>query len=268
MTRFTWLLAADMDGTVIPLEDTPVRRREVADFREVVEGAGHLELAYVTGRDLELALEGIRAFHLPRPAFLACDVGTSVYRRDGDAYVPDPTYVQAMQTAMGGVDADDLRRALPEVEGLRLQHPSRQGRFKVSLTFPGERAPEPFLAVVEERVHQLGARVTLVVSRDGITGEGLLDILPAGVAKDHAVRYLHDHTGVAEEHLVYAGDSGNDRAAMLAGYRVVVVANAPDELKASLRDEGRLLKIDDLLYFARRPYAAGVMEGLAHFGAI
>jgi hydroxymethylpyrimidine pyrophosphatase-like HAD family hydrolase len=101
-----------------------------------------------------------------------------------------------------------------------------------------------------------------------VTDRGLLDVLPAEIAKDYAVRYLHDRSGVDEDHLVYAGDSGNDRAAMLTGFRVIVVGNADEELKKDLGIESVAQGIAERIYFAEHPYARGVLEGLRHFGAL
>jgi len=263
-----WLLATDMDGTVIPLEDTPRRRREVAAFREAVTGREDLLLAYVTGRHLALAEDGIQAFGLPRPDLLATDVGTAVYRWTGAEFRPDPEYADLMRDAMGGVTAGDLRAALLPDPALELQEEDRQGPHKVSFYVD----PGVDEAVLLDRLRPIlaeaGARVALVFSRDELRGVGLLDVLPRGVAKDSAVRFLHDRTGVEEERLVYAGDSGNDRAAILAGYRVVVVGNAPEGLKEELREAARERRSLDRLYFAKEPYAAGVLEGLRHWGVV
>ena len=95
-----------------------------------------------------------------------------------------------------------------------------------------------------------------------------MDILPAGVAKDTAIRHLHDRLDLDEASLYYAGDSGNDVAAMLSGYRVIVVGNTPSELKAVLTSEAERRGILDRLYFAEAPYAAGVLEGCRHWGLL
>ena len=73
---------------------------------------------------------------------------------------------------------------------------------------------------------------------------------------------------LTKDHLVYAGDSGNDRAAMLAGYRVIVVGNADAALKAELATESAVRGISERIYFAQKPYAAGVLEGLRHFAFV
>jgi len=152
------------------------------------------------------------------------------------------------------------------MDGLELQEEEKQAEFKVSYYTRGR--PEPFVETVQTRLDAARARVNLVVSHDPVSGRGLLDVLPTGVAKDYAVRYLHDASGVDEDHLVYAGDSGNDRAAMLTGYRVIVVGNADEDLKKDLGIESVAQGIAERIYFAEHPYARGVLEGLRYFGAL
>lgn len=260
------LLASDLDGTLIPLERDPQRLREVAEFVRAVAESVNLSLAYVTGRHLSLAREGIAEVGLPSPDWFVCDVGTSVFRRTDSGFEPDEGYREAMKSAFGGLSGADVRAAIGAVEGLALQEEEKQGEFKVSYYTQGR--PEPHVDSVQARLNAAKARVSLVASHDPITGRGLLDVLPLGIAKDYAVRYLHDQSGVDEEHLVYAGDSGNDRAAMVAGFRVIVVANADEELKKDLGIEAVGQGIAEKIYFAEHPYAKGVLEGLRHFGLV
>jgi hydroxymethylpyrimidine pyrophosphatase-like HAD family hydrolase len=88
------------------------------------------------------------------------------------------------------------------------------------------------------------------------------------VAKDFAIHYLYDHLGVHVDRLVYAGDSGNDVAAMLTGFKVIVVGNATPGLREELLARGAEKGILDRLYFAEEFYAAGVLEGCRHFGIL
>jgi sucrose-phosphate synthase len=64
--------------------------------------------------------------------------------------------------------------------------------------------------------------------------------------------------------VIVAGDSGNDRSMFDAYAYGVVVGNAKPELK-QLQEE---LGSDTAVYFAERSYAAGVLEGLRHYGRI
>jgi HAD superfamily hydrolase (TIGR01484 family) len=255
-----------LDGTLIPLERDAQRLGEVAEFVRAVDASVNLMLAYVTGRHLSLAREGIAEIGLPLPDWFVCDVGTSVYRRTDGGFEPDETYRGSMRAAFGGLSGADVRAAIGAVEGLELQEEEKQGEFKVSYYSKGR--PEPYVEPVQSRLDAANAKVNLVPSHDPVTDRGLLDVLPAGIAKDYAVRYLHDHSGVDEQRLVYAGDSGNDRAAMLTGFRVIVVGNADEELKKDLGIEAVAQGIAERIYFAEHPYARGVLEGLRHFGFV
>ncbi len=264
MSITRYLLASDLDGTLIPLERDAQRLREVAELVSAIRASEGLRLAYVTGRHLSLAQAGIAELGLPSPDWFVCDVGTSLYRRANGGFEQDPVYLQAMRTAFGGLSGEEVRAAIGAIEGLDLQEEEKQAEFKVSYYTRGQ--PEPFQETVRSRLDAAHAKANLVVSHDPVSGRGLLDVLPFGIAKDYAVRYLHDHTGVDEEHLVYAGDSGNDRAAMLTGYRVIVVGNADPALKKDLGIESIARGIAERIYFAKHSYARGVLEGLRHFG--
>lgn len=254
------LLASDLDGTLIPLERTERRRREVEDLVGTLK---ELEVAYVTGRHLALAQEGVEETGLPSPSWYVCDVGTSVYRRANGGFDLDPEYRRRMKEAFGGLTGADVREVVGTTEGLALQAAERQAEFKVSYYTAGR--PEIHADVVQSRLDAAGATVNLVASFDPVRELGLLDVLPSGIAKDYAVRYLHERSGLPQDQVIFAGDSGNDRAAMLSGYRSIVVGNADEELKRDLEEQAALRGLTDRIYFARAPYAAGVHEGLRHY---
>jgi HAD superfamily hydrolase (TIGR01484 family) len=260
------LLASDLDGTLIPPERAPQRLREVAELVAAFDCVESLDLAYVTGRHLSLALEGIAEVGLPLPRWFVCDVGTSVYQRTNGGFEADERYRSLMRHALGGMRGVDVRAAIGRIDGLKLQEEEKQAEFKVSYYTRGR--PEHLIRVIASRLAAADAEVNLVTSHDPVSNRGLLDVLPAGIAKDCAVRYLHDASGVQEKNLVYAGDSGNDRAAMLAGYRTIVVGNADSGLKEDLVRESAAKGIRDRIYFAEHPYARGVLEGLRHFGLL
>jgi len=262
------LLASDMDGTVIPMEKTPEREREVQEFREAVEEAADVTLAYVTGRDLHLALKGIGQYQLPQPDILVCDVGTSVYHSTPAGFELDREYVQLMDEARGGLDVREIRHELNRVAQLHIQPEDRQTESKLSYHLSPEADHAKVLGSVKEVLDGLGDQIQAVYSVGAPHGTGLLDLLPAGVAKDYAIRYLHDQTGVHSDDLVFAGDSGNDLAAMLIGFKVVVVGNATSCMKEELTERGGELEILDRLYFAKALFAAGVLEGCRYFGLL
>jgi HAD superfamily hydrolase (TIGR01484 family) len=254
------LLASDLDGTLIPLERTEKRLREVRELSSLLL---ELDLAYVTGRHLSLAQRGVAETGLPAPSWFVCDVGTSVYHEAAGGFEVDEEYRRRMREAFGGLRGLEVRDAIGTIRGLSLQEDEKQAEFKVS--YYSEGRPEPLVDQIQSRLDAAGAHVNLVVSFDPLTRRGLLDVLPAGIAKDYAIRYLHERSGMPEERVIYAGDSGNDRAAMLSGFRAIVVGNAEEALKRDLAEQAARLGLTDRIYFAKEPYAAGVHEGLRHY---
>lgn len=260
------LLACDLDGTLIPTDPGPEGRRAVSAFRAAVESADPpWSLAYVTGRHLELALQGVEETGLPRPDALACDVGTSVWWwRDG-SWLPDEAFREEMRRAMGGADADGVREALDGIDGLSLQEPAKQAPFKASYYFPWpdrSRVSEE----VGRRLEEAGIRGGRVVSRDALDGRGLLDILPEGGAKDRAVRHLARALDAPPERVAFAGDSGNDTAALLGGWAAVLVGNAPEALKEEVRIRAGREGLAERVHVARARWGEGVLEGLDALG--
>jgi HAD superfamily hydrolase (TIGR01484 family) len=265
MSQGPYLLASDLDGTLIP----PAGAEDdggISEFRDAVERRDDLRVTYVTGRNHTLALMGIAAHALPAPDVLVCDVGTSVFVLQHGVYLPDPGYRERMAAAWGSADRSAVLRSLANIPSLELQEAYKQSEFKLSYyTAPGpegEDVARQLMASIEEGV---GA-ASVIYSVDPRTERGLLDVLPPGVAKDVAVRYLHDQLGLDEDRTVYAGDSGNDRAAMLGGFDVIVVGNATPALKDSIRTEAEDRGLTTHLYFARAEYARGVLEGCRYFG--
>jgi HAD superfamily hydrolase (TIGR01484 family) len=279
MPSTSTLLATDLDGTVIPPEGADLGDSDggVRAFRHAVDAPRRardgVTLAYVTGRHLAFALEGIAGAGLPAPDLLACDVGTSVYHpQHGDAstdagtWRPDAAYRARMREALGGVDASEIRHALRKtVPDLVLQEAEKQAEFKVSYYAPGPPRLDELVDAVRAGLAGV-APVTLVASVDPADGRGLIDVLPRGVAKDRALAFMRAELGVTSDATLYAGDSGNDRAALLSGVLAVLVGNAPGALAHDLKGEARARGLGERLYVASAPFAHGVLEGCRHFG--
>lgn len=267
-TAPTLMLATDLDGTMIPLADTPAGTMGIAEFTATVRKRDDILLVYVTGRHLELALAGVRVHGLPAPEVLCCDVGTRLYRRSGEgAYLEDETYASRMRGAFGSHDGDHIRRVLADMADLELQEDAKQGRFKVSYYLDTGIATN----VVERvggRLAGLGIEHHTIYSVDVHSGTGLLDVLPAKVSKATPLGYLQEATGISLDDVVFAGDSGNDLAALTSGVRAILVGNAPAAVKQETRRAAEAAGVSSRLYVAQSPLAAGVLEGCRHFGVL
>jgi hydroxymethylpyrimidine pyrophosphatase-like HAD family hydrolase len=89
-----------------------------------------------------------------------------------------------------------------------------------------------------------------------------LDIIPAVAGKGNAIRFVLAQCNLPADNVIVAGDSGNDRSMFDSFSQGIIVANAQPELK-EVAAAG-----DSQHYLAQAPYAAGVLEGLRHFGRL
>ena len=105
----------------------------------------------------------------------------------------------------------------------------------------------------------------MICSTDPFNGDGLIDILPAGVSKAFALNWLLKQENAASSEAVFAGDSGNDYAAMIGGFNTIVVGNASEDLRLKVTDFFEQQKCDVDLYCARSKATSAVLEGVEHF---
>jgi HAD superfamily hydrolase (TIGR01484 family) len=261
----------DMDRTALPnghQEESPQSRellRRVANHPEVT-------IAYVSGRRKQLQIDAIEEFDLPQPTFGVADVGTSIYEVTGDEWSTLEDWTDEISRSWQGRTADTIRNLLHDREGLQLQEPEAQSDFKLSYFAAPELDHARVIQEIQEMLQPAGFQSSIIWSVDETTDTGLLDILPERATKLHAVQFLMTRVGVDARRMVYAGDSGNDLPVLTSGLQAVLVANAIPEVRDQALTEAQAGGWSDRLYVARGGfmgmngnYAAGILEGLAHF---
>lgn len=264
-------LCTDLDRTVLPNGPWEESTEAHELFRHVSERA-ELELAYVSGRHKALILEAIDTYGIPVPDYAIGDVGTTIYEvRDG-AWHEWEDWWDTIGPDWAGMQHDDMAALFHDLAELRLQESGKQNRFKLSYYTLADVDRSALFTEMERRLGAAGVRANLIWSIDELTGEGLLDVLPASANKVHAIRFLVERKGYDESRTVFAGDSGNDLPALTSGLQAVLVANANDEVRQEALREVTNRGIEDKLYLAHGEflgmngnYSAGVLEGLAHF---
>lgn len=260
-------LATDLDGTLIPLADNPRNEADLWTLSKGIQDAG-LRLVYVTGRHQESVQRAMKAFQLPKPELIICDVGASVVQcPNPGVFKPDLSYRKHLEQIVRGLPPSELQQKLPAMEGLRLQEAESQGPFKLSFYATTDRL-EILVARLQSQLERLRAPYSIIHSVDPFTGNGLIDLLPEGVSKAGALSWWVEKKDIPAESIVFAGDSGNDRAALVAGYRSVIVANAGSALARHVYDAHRQMGWENRLYLAQRTATSGLLEGCRWFELI
>ncbi|GAA4437506.1 HAD-IIB family hydrolase [Bremerella cremea] len=259
------VLATDLDGTLIPLSNKPENEPDLDTLRAELE-AKQVTLTFVTGRHLESVQEAITQHRLPLPAWIICDVGTSVYRSDESGSIELATaYVEHLRSLIGDFPTSRVHELFAEETDLRKQEEEKQGEFKLSYYCDANQLRK-IINLVRDTITRHEAPYHVIGSVDPFNGDGLIDLLPTDVSKAYALQWWTEHAGMDNSELVFSGDSGNDLAAMTAGYRTIVVGNAALDLIETVR--AHYDHEPALLYVAEKPATSGVLAGCRHFGLI
>ena len=240
-----FILASDLDGTLIDPEQPDDPKLEA--FARALAGAGgRLALWFNSSRPVRSqreSLAGVR--HLPRPEYLIGAMGTEI--QEGKSGQMVEAYGREQ---FGDWPREEIDALVRGKFGLVPHPPHLQTRFKASYDLP-----DPSLVADIRRNldgQGLDSRVVFSGGRD-------LDLLPPAAGKAAAIKWLCDLTGMPHDAVVVSGDSANDLDMFEPPFRGIAVANAHDELKR-LSGPG--------IFQAKRRCAAGVLEGLRHFGVL
>ena len=261
MQRF--LLCTDLDRTLIPNGEAPESPGARALFARLA-ARPEATLAYVTGRHRALIEEAIETYRLPLPDFAIADVGTTIYGVDAHGWRVWEDWERELGADWQGLSWRDLHAHLADIPHLALQPPEQQGRHKLSYYVPLHAERQDIMAQVGAGLQRAGIRANLVWSVDEQAETGLLDVLPAGANKRHAVAFLMQRLGFDHDHAVFAGDSGNDLDVLLGPMQAVLVANADAEVRAAVEGADVFLARGGWLGMNGN-YSAGVLEGVAHY---
>ncbi|MFO7820949.1 MAG: HAD-IIB family hydrolase [Lentisphaeria bacterium] len=248
-----WVLASDIDNT---LTGDPTALKLLSEKITRQRESGGLELLLSTGRRLNQVIDGFEQENIPQPDAVISQVGTEIYL---PPFSSDSSPLQKWDSLLHqNFSREQALQLLENIEGLELQPDMYNTPLKVSCYLDKTPDPEKAAAEIKRRAAagKDGCQVVWSSGRD-------LDIIPAAGGKGNAITFLVNYLKLDDSPVVVAGDSGNDSSMFEAYARGIVVANAKPELKAAEKKRG-----GEQVFFASKSYAAGVEEGLRHFGIL
>ncbi len=234
------LLITDIDGTLLGDKEALGKLME-----RVRACSPKLGFGVATGRRVDSALKVLKRQGVGEPDLLITCVGSEIYYKKQD--ILDLSWAHHINHRWF---PERVVEAMEELPGITLQAESEQRAFKVSYDIKGSDAPSK--AKIARHLRERGLRVNVIHSHGSY-----VDILPQRASKGLAVRFLAYKWGIPLDHILVAGDSGNDAEMLTGDVLGVVVGNYSEELEP-LRDLGRI-------YFADAHHAAGIAQGIAHY---
>lgn len=222
-------------------------KKTLPDFSRVLkENARCSSFGIATGRRLDSALKLIKANKIPHPDALVTSLGTEIYY--GSNLTRDTAWTDHIDYLWRPAK---VRAILKDLPGLRLQPKVEQSRYKISYYYDAAKAMDV------DDIRQLllqHEQTTNVVFSFG----QFLDIVPVRASKGLALRWYAEQWGIPLSHILVAGGSGADEDMIRGNALAVLVSNRHHEELSDLIELERV-------YFARKPYAAGILEAIEHY---
>jgi len=198
-----------------------------------------------TGRRLDDALATLKQYNIPRPDVLISGQGTEIH------YAPNLTKSAVWERHINHLwNPLAIREILKEIPGLEMQPKNQQSDFKISYYI------DPKVANIQD-VRQVLLRNEQAVNAIFSFGQ-FLDVLPVRASKGLALRWCAEQLGFPLQNTLVAGVTGAD-ADMLRGNTLGVVVD--NRHLAELSD----LSSVDNIYFAKKQFAAGILEAMDYY---
>lgn len=234
-------IVSDLDQNLIG--DTNSLQKLVEVFRQHRKSTMFI---IATGRRFDSALRLMKQYNIPEPDILITSGGSEIY------YTPEFSADVAWSKHIDHHwSPHKVRSILENLPGLKLQPKSEQSQFKISYYIDPDIAPD--VDEINSLLHKEEQSVHLLMA----FGQ-FLDVLPIRVSKGLALRYVAERLKIPLQHILVAGGSGADEDMMRGNTLAAVVANRHHEELSRLEDVDRI-------YFAKKPFAAGILEALAYY---
>jgi sucrose-phosphate synthase len=242
LTASSYLMITDIDNTLVGNNDSMNHLLKLLDhYREKIAWG------VATGRSLELTLEAMTEYDIPVPDILICSVGTEIY------YGPDLRMDKGWQQHITHKwKPERIKSIFQELDFLTFQEAEGQRAHKISYYM--EDNPD-YLNEVYRRLEKEKLSCQVIYSHGQF-----LDILPKRASKGKAINYMKYKYEFPSSRVMVAGDSGNDEDMIQGNNNGLVVGNHSQELE-KLRGNVRV-------FFSRKRYAAGIIDGMVHYGFI
>ncbi len=235
------LIVTDIDQTLIG--DDEALKEFICLVKTNKEEIG---FTVATGRTVQSAVSVLEENKVHLPDVIISSVGTEIYYNFAGRLIYSKGWDAHISYQW---KKEMIMKLLSKFDYLKLQEEETQRKFKISYFMDDN--PEHLLEIKDELAKNR-LKSSVIYSK-----AQFLDILPYRASKGKAIRYLAYRWDIPFENILVAGDSGNDEEMLKGELLGVVVSNYSPELE-NLRDRKKI-------YFASKPSAGGIIEGIRYY---
>ena len=239
--NFKKLIICDIDDTILGDKESENKLKDIINSMHDSIGFG-----VATGRTIDSAKQILLDNDFVLPDLIISSVGSEIYYRSMGSYAYGTGWEAHISQHW---KREQIVSLLKDFDFLQRQEDEAQRKFKVSYNVTRDDAD---IDLVRQTLIKNKIKANVIVSH-GV----YLDILPIRASKGRAVRYLSYRWNIPHDSILVAGDSGNDEDMLTGELLGTVVGNHASELD-KLRGKRKI-------YFAKEPYAAGIIEGLNYY---
>lgn len=236
------LFYCDLDGALAEAEQASLQ-----DLNKRLHATRpQTSFGILTGVGPQQAKDQLEALELPPADVWICRNGTDI------SYGPDQSPDLLWRDHISeGWDRAALENAMAEFQDcLTIQPSSQQSEYKLSYWLNGENPS--LVAAIRQAICEQGLRAQVV-----LVDHVFLDLLPFAAGRPDAIRHVTLQQGIPLENILVAASQHGDGEVLRGLPLGVVLANHDPSL-----DE---LRQQRSVFFARRPQAWGILEGMDHY---
>lgn len=239
LAKLKFFLISDIDDTLIGDEKALNKLLKILEENQDSIGFG-----VASGRHPDSIVSVLEKHNVPEPDVVIASVGSEMY------YQGTSFQDKGWQTHISkNWNRKKIKNLLDKLDFLTYQEEETQRAYKISYYMDDKKDR---IAMIHDLLLLNKCHYNLIYSQ----GE-FLDILPHRASKGKAIRYLSYKWEIPLSQIMVCGDSGNDEEMLVGNTLGLVVGNHKPELDA--------LKGRRRLYFSKKEYANGILDGLMKY---
>lgn len=257
------ILATDLDRTLLPNGKEKYDKKTYTTFPEILK-KNNISLVYVSGRRETQIKQAIKKYSIPKPEFVISMVGTKIHEYKRGKFVEVTAWQDELAKQWKNVNPNTILEVLKDIPEIWPQGKASSNLFKQSYYANVKTKRSAIKQKITRRLTKKNISFSFTYSIDAARNIAQIDIMPPRANKNEALKFLLKVLKIKKTDVMTSGDTGNDLAMLLGGYKSTLVGNAKDVVKKEYQQLAKEKRLRKKIFVANENYAAGILEGLEY----